>query len=325
MGNYDKYSLEELEQLQEMWEVREESEQEPDFRQDWVEEGIVIYEALLHKRVNKEQKSIYARILASLYLEFGRSEKMIQYNLERAFRSLQRAARYLPEKGDTFYHLAFLAEKMTFGREKWESAAFYAKEALERGIDVEKQIKICCLLGKSYQELGLQEDAAKCFNKSKKLDLDDDFYRFRAKYSKSDKEKAAFSRLAQDGVKMNRREERETWIEKSRRGECFVLEIHRRGASLHGNGDSVVLNMREAELFRLFFEWGEGISKYDILQNTISTVDKSEKSIKTDISRLRSRIKKELRIDGEFLIQLIGDRPNQKYIWNPKLEKHLIE
>jgi tetratricopeptide (TPR) repeat protein len=325
MGKYDKYSLEELEQLQEMWEVREESEQEPDFRQEWVEEGIEIYEALLRKKVSNEQKFIYARILASLYLEFGRSEKMIQLNLEKAFKSLQRGACYLPEKGDTFYHLAFLAEKMTAGKEKWESAAFYAKEALDRGIDEEKQIKIWCLIGKSYLELGLREDAAKCFSYSKNLDSDDDFYRFRAKYSKNDKEKSAFFRLEQDGIRINRRAERETWIEKSKRGECYVLEIHRRGAALHGNGESVVLNMREAELLRLLFEWDEGLTKFDILQNAISSMDKSEKSIKTDISRIRSRIKKELGIDGGLLIQLIGDRPNQKYIWNPKIEKYLIE
>lgn len=325
MRKYQNYSISELEQIQELWEIKDESEEEPDFRQDWVEEGIEIYESLLTKKVSNEQKAIYAHVLANLYLEFGRSEKMIQYNLERAFRSLQRAARYLPEKGDTFYYLAFIAEKMTKGKEKWESAAFYAKESLERGINNEKQIKAWCLIGKAYLELGLRKDAAVCFNQSRKLDSEDEFARFRVKYSKSENEKTSFMRLTKDGTRLNKQINRDSWIEKSRRGDCYVLEIHRRGSALHGNGESVILNMRESELLRLFFEWDEGLSRLDILQNTVSNINKSEKSIKTDISRLRTLIKNGLRVDGYELIQVIGENPNKKYIWNPAIEKHLIE
>ena len=131
----------------------------------------------------------------------------------------------MPEKGDTFYHLAFLAENMTVGKEKWESAAFYAKEAIERGVETDKEIKIWCLLGKAYFELGFTKDAAECFNKSKKLDRDDDFAHFRTTYSKKTNEKASFTRLNQSGVRINKRAERDAWIEKSRQGECYVLEI----------------------------------------------------------------------------------------------------
>lgn len=325
MRKFQNYSISELEQLQEMWEIKDESEEEPDFRQDWIEEGIEIYESLLTKKISNEQKAIYAHSLASLYLEFGRSEKMIQYNLERAFRSLQRAARYLPEKGETFYHLAFLAEKMTNGKEKWESAAFYAKESLERGINTEKQIKAWCLIGKAYFELGLRNDAAGCFSRSKKLDPEDEFSRFRSKYSKSEDEKTSFMRLTHDGTRINKKTERDSWIEKSRRGECYVLEIHRRGSALHGNGESVILNMRESELLRLIFEWDQGLSRLDILQNAVSNLNKNEKSVKTDISRLRTLIKKGLGIDGNELIQVTGENPNKKYIWNPAIDKHLIE
>jgi tetratricopeptide (TPR) repeat protein len=328
ISKYHNYSLDELEKIEENWEIKSESEEEPDFRQDWVEKGIEIYESLVSKRVSDEKKSIYYRNLASLYLEYGRSEKMIEGNFVRAFQYLRRAAHYLPEKGDSFYHLAFLVEKMTIGRERWESAAFYAKEALERGIVPEKQIKIWCLLGKAYFELGLQKDAARCFSLSKKLDHDDDFARFRAKYSKGDNEKTPFTRLNQVGTRMNQRAERDHWIEKSRRGDCYVLEIERRGrgTTLYGNGAFVVMNTRDAELIRLLFDWGEGLNKYEILQNTVNSINKKPESIKTDISRLRAVIKKGLAVDGKTLIQNIVDKEdNNRYRWNPTIPKHLID
>jgi tetratricopeptide (TPR) repeat protein len=323
---YHHISLEKLVQIEEIWEIKNESEETPDFRQDWVQEGIEIYEALITKSVNDEQKSVYYRNLASLYLEFGRSEKMIEGNFARAFRYLQRSAQNSPDKGDTFYHLAFLAEKMTYGKEKWESAAFYVKEALEKGLATEKQIKAWCLLGKAYHELGFLKNAAKCFSKSKELDQDDNFARFRIKYSKNEQEKGTFARLKQDGTRVNNRVERDSWIEKSKRGECYVLEIARRGTILHGNNLSVVLNVREAELLRLFFESGEGLTKYDIIRNTMDSIDdKKAQSVKTNIFRLRTVFNKELGVNGKELIQVVGDRPDQKYIWNPAFEKHLIE
>ena len=157
--DYKRISLQELKNLQEEWLYMDQSEEEEDFRQEWVEQGIEIHKALIQKKLNDEDKAIYYRSLADLYLEYGRSEKMIQGNYRTAFTYLQRAARMVPEKGDMFYHLAFLAENMTYGSEKWESAAFYAKEALERGLGIDKQIKIWCLLGKAYLELGFTKDA----------------------------------------------------------------------------------------------------------------------------------------------------------------------
>ena len=90
---YNRISLDELEKLQEEWIIRDESEEDPDFRQDWVAEGIEIHKALVQKKISDEKKAMYFRILADLYLEFGRSEKMIQGNYQTAFRYLQNAAR----------------------------------------------------------------------------------------------------------------------------------------------------------------------------------------------------------------------------------------
>jgi tetratricopeptide (TPR) repeat protein len=323
--NWDQYTFDELLTIQQNWIDKDEAEEDPDFRQDWVEEGIEIHQELLKNRLTSVDKERFYTILASLYLEYGRSEKMISGNFLTAFRYLQKATRAMPEKGDTFYHLAFLAEKMTMGREKWESAAFYAKEALERGINVEKQIKIWCLLGKAYQELGLINDSAKCFTTSRNLDKDDEYSRFRSNYSKKEQSSSSFSRLNGSGTLATRRSLKEEWIEKSRLGQCFVLEIGRRGSTFYGNDRVMALTLGQSELLKLFITTKEALRKEDVLHNTTGLGVRKPNAIKTDISRLRTAIKKELEIDGKFLIQTIEEEGKNKYKWNPNVEVHLIE
>jgi tetratricopeptide (TPR) repeat protein len=323
---YNNYPLTELETLLDEWLEREDLQPDPDFRQEWVAEGIELNNALLRKRISNEQKSTYYHSLAGLYLEYGRSEKIIAGNDRTAFRHLQKAAQYNPDKADIFYHLAFLAEKMTSGSEKWESAAFYAKEALERGIKGDKEIKIWCLLGKAYLELRFRTKAEECFRKSKALDRDDDFSLFRVKYSKKAAQQDPFARLKGSGSGMSRRTEREAFIEKSRLGQCFVLETTRHGSILHGNDASMPLSLYHAELLKLFIEFKQGLTKQEILNNTVTDINtKNEKSIKTDISRLRAEIKKGLEVKGDYLIQTVGRRGEQKYIWNPEIEVYIFE
>lgn len=321
--DYSKLPISMLENILVEWAAREEETADTDSTQEWAAEGIEILKTLLRKNSNPHDQTRYYYMLADSYLKFGRTAKMIHGNYLTAFRYLQHAAKTNPNIGDSFYHLAFLAEKMTRGHEKWESAAFYAKEALERGLEKEKQIKIWCLLGKAYLELGFRDSAEKCFRTAKELDRDDAFARFRTQYSKKSTEKAVFARINPDGSRGNRRTE---WIEKSRLGQCYVLEIDRRGTTLYGNGASMELNLREAELLKLFFEYSEGLTKYDIYNHlTTSIQKKSPDSIKTDIRRLRLALKKGIEVDEHALIQTVGERGNQRYRWNPDLEKHLIE
>lgn len=319
--NRNNETYKKLEAQLEDWLNREEDEDE-DFRQEWVEEGIKLHKAILQKNPSDEEKSRYYYTLSNLYLEYGRSEKLIQGNYKTAFRYLQMAARSMPKKGDIFYHLAFLSESMTAGSEKWESAAFYAQEALDRGLQRDKEIKIWCLLGRAYLELEFLDKAEECFRHSKQLDSNDEFTRFRVKYSKKASTKDNFARLANKADRMNIRTEQEKWLEKSRSGKCFVLEADRRGISLHGNGGSVALTAYQGELIRLFFEYKNGLTKYDII-NSISG-DKNENSIKTDISRLRVALSRGLEVEEE-LIQTVGERRDQRYQWNPALETYIIE
>ncbi|MED4018538.1 tetratricopeptide repeat protein [Sutcliffiella cohnii] len=308
------------------WLQREDEEDEVDFRQGWLKEGIELYEQFKMCRLSNQEKAWTYHSLAEFYLEYGRSEKMIGGNKRRAFSYLQRAASTSAQKGDSFYHLAFLAEAMTPGRERWESAAFYAKEAIERGIDLDKQIKVWCLLGKAYRELGLIDDAAKCFSKSKNLDKDDNHFQFRDKYIKKEKSNMNFIRLNQTGQSISKSSYRDELIDRSKGSRCYVLHFGRRGASLYGNGSIIDLSLKNAEILKLIFESSVGLTKEEIFHNTIGIGKQSRRpeSVKTDISRLRLLLKEQLDVK-ETLIQTIGDRGNQRYIWNPEMEKHVLE
>ncbi|MEC5425892.1 hypothetical protein QGM71_20775 [Virgibacillus sp. C22-A2] len=326
-NNDKRISLIDLEEKQDQWIMKDEAEEDEDFRQEWVKEGIDIHQALVQEKLSDPDKERYYRILASLYLEFGRSEKMINANNRNAFSYLMKAARVSPEKGDAFYHLAFLAEKMSTGNEKWESAAFYSKEAIERGVDTEKQIKVWCLLGKAYSELGLTKDAANCFNNSKKLDEEDDFIPFRTKYTKEKDEKSTFIRLNLSGGKMNKGTIRNRMIEESNLGKYVLLDNGRRGYTLHWKESSIDLNVRSAELLKLFFEYKTGLSRDEIFHNTTGLGSRSRQpgAVKTEIARLRSIIKGGLGVNGKCLIQTVGERGNQKYMWNPHIEHRMLD
>ncbi|WP_186579797.1 tetratricopeptide repeat protein [Aquibacillus kalidii] len=322
---------EELEHKLDEWMQREDDYEEPDFRQEWVEEGINLHKELLRGKLSQQDAAMYKYTLANLYLEYGRSEKIISGNKRTAFRYLRQAARAQTDIGDAFYHLAFLAEDMTKGTEKWESVAFYAKEALEDGrrMDVDKQIKIWSLLGKAYHELGFKDKAATCFSESKQLDREDEFIRFRDNYSKKDAHPSTFVRLSNgSSAKVSsRRAWRDELIEKSQQGKCYVMDIGRRGTTLHGNGSYVELNVKYAEILKLLFTSDYGLTKEEIFNSTTGLGNRSRKpeAIKTDMNRLRLILKQGLEVDGHDLIQTTGERGNMRCCWNASYEKHLIE
>ncbi|MCQ6275508.1 hypothetical protein JMM81_11120 [Bacillus sp. V3B] len=115
-------------------------------------------------------------------------------------------------------------------------------------------------------------------------------------------------------------------IERSRRGECYVLEIGgRNGSTLHGKEGSMALTIGQSDILKLFFEWEGALINQEILDNTTGIGNKDKKSVKTDISRLRTAIKKELDADGHNLIQTVGKKRGVKVAFNLRDIKDSIE
>ncbi|WP_152643007.1 tetratricopeptide repeat protein [Bacillus alveayuensis] len=91
---------------------------EGDERNAWLEEGINLYKQFLQLDPKEPR---YAIILADLYLQWGRDEKIRRGNYHNAYNILRKATIYSPSKPDAFYHLSFI-----FANEerKWEAVLF---------------------------------------------------------------------------------------------------------------------------------------------------------------------------------------------------------
>ncbi|WP_186328787.1 hypothetical protein [Bacillus sp. X1(2014)] len=82
---------------------------------------------------------------------------------------------------------------------------------------------------------------------------------------------------------MNRRAEKEYFIEINHTGNCFVLEDGLHCIVLHGNVHSIAFNVAQGELIKLLFENKDGMDKKEILINLHNIKEKNPESIKTDI------------------------------------------
>jgi tetratricopeptide (TPR) repeat protein len=158
-----KLTIGELLDLEDDWLDREGLD-EGDERNLWLEEGIRLYEQFL--KVDKKDPR-YSITLADLYLQWGRDEKMRRGNHHHAYTILRNATLYSPNKPDAFYHLSFI---LANEKQKWEAVLFYGKEAVEKGIEGNKRIKLLCNLALGYSRIGYREKAAELIKETLHLD-----------------------------------------------------------------------------------------------------------------------------------------------------------
>lgn len=137
---------------------------EGDERNAWLEEGINLYKQFLQLDPKEPR---YAIMLADLYLQWGRDEKIRRGNYLKAYEILRKATIYSPSKPDAFYHLSFILASQ---ERKWEAVLFYGKEALEKGIDGSKRIKLLCNVALGYARLGYIQKAMEYMKEACDLD-----------------------------------------------------------------------------------------------------------------------------------------------------------
>src|SRR5690606_8423144 len=109
----------------------------------------------------------YSITLANLYLELGRDEKMRRGNYQEAYSILRKASIYAPNNPDAFYHLSFI---FAIQERKWETVIFYGNEALEKGIEHNKKIKLLCNFALAYSRLGYVQKGRQLLNEAYNLD-----------------------------------------------------------------------------------------------------------------------------------------------------------
>lgn len=236
--------MQELLDLEDNWLDREGLD-EGDGRNVWLEEGIQLYTRFLELD-RKEPR--YSIMLADLYLQWGRDEKMRRGNYRRAYDILRRATIHSPGKPDAFYHLSFiLAEE----DRKWEAVLFYGKEALEMGIDGSRRIKLLCNLALAYTRIGYPRKGADLIKQAVILDVKKEHDWFIELYMDKIKKKHLEPILLKENNEKRKgitNHDVDTLLEDAMNGKYVLLNLAGSEKLVIGRKDTVRLEPKQAEL-----------------------------------------------------------------------------
>ncbi|NHC43001.1 hypothetical protein G6549_24195 [Bacillus sp. MM2020_1] len=218
---------------------------EGDERNLWLEEGIRLYKRFLELDRKEPRYSIN---LADLYLQLGRDEKMRRGNYHTAYDILRKATLYTPSKPDAFYHLSFvLAEESR----RWEAVLFYGKEALEKGIEGSKRIKLLCNLALGYSRVGYVQKALDLIREAQKSDAQGEHSWFiqlyKDKMNLKRNEPILLKEIDEDRTMISNRE-LDQLVEEAEKGHCVVLNLAGPERLFYGIKDTIRLEPKQANL-----------------------------------------------------------------------------
>jgi tetratricopeptide (TPR) repeat protein len=218
---------------------------EGDERNAWLEEGINLYKQFLQLDPKEPR---YAIMLADLYLQWGRDEKIRRGNYLKAYEILRKATIYSPSKPDAFYHLSFILASQ---ERKWEAVLFYGKEALEKGIDGSKRIKLLCNVALGYARLGYIQKAMEYIKEACDLDKMGEHGWFIELYMDRIKKRVTEPILLKEPEEKRKtvsKHDANKVKEDAMEGKCVVLDLARDEKYFYAYHDTVRLERKEAEI-----------------------------------------------------------------------------
>jgi hypothetical protein len=304
-------AIEQLKQKIEEWEDFEGIDDE-EGEQDWLHEGISLYERLIE--ADKENEGEYLQSLSMLCLNYGRNEKMKHSNFIRALRYLKQAAYIAVKDPRPCYHLSFLLEKES----NYEGALFYAERAIKLGLEEKLMHKLFCNMALCYFKIRLYSDAFKyLYIVEEKAKVNPALAAFLLPYQarfKVSKKKGYVTLSEQYGTFI----ETEADLENSvNNGERAVLIVHPYSTQLNGEVESVRFSSVKAQILETII-----LSKAPVSIRQISEVlwgydseNMSESYVPRMIKDIRTDIKTATGIDGKELLKT----ESGKYIWNHQL------
>lgn len=218
---------------------------EGDERNAWLEEGIKLYKEFME--VDKKEPR-YAIMLADLYLQWGRDEKIRRGNHLRAYEILRKATIYSPAKPDAFYHLSFI---LANEERRWEAVLFYGKEALEKGISGSQKIKLLCNVALGYARLGYLHQAMECMKEAEGLDQQREHEWFIELYRDKMKKRVKEPILLKEPKEKRKTVSKNDYHQikdDAMEGKCVVLDLVSDEKHFYAYNDAVRLERKEAEM-----------------------------------------------------------------------------
>ncbi|MGY0693758.1 winged helix-turn-helix domain-containing protein [Virgibacillus sp. FSP13] len=314
-----QFTMEALEDLESDWLEREDLEVD-DERNAWLEEGIDLYEQFIS--LNKREPR-FSVTLASLYLELGRDEKIRRGNYQRAYNILRRATIHAPNNPDAYYHLSFILAGQD---RKWEAVIFYGKEALEKGLDNSKKIKLLCCLALGYIRLGYLQKANKLIDDAYNLDKDLEHEWFIELYTDRMRKKHSEPILLKEPEKKRKnisRQDSEKLKEDAMEGNSFVLDLTQDIKYFNAKNDAVRLENKEAEVLGFLIDnQMTSCSRQKIEEAVWHDKDISSTSVKRYISSLRRKLVQA--IGCENIAETVLVTIDGKYQWKADTESIVL-
>ncbi|WP_423798219.1 winged helix-turn-helix domain-containing protein [Neobacillus sp. SAB-20_R2A] len=312
--------MEELLDFEDNWLDREGLD-EGDGRNVWLEEGIRLY-TRFQELDRKEPR--YSIMLANLYLQLGRDEKMRRGNYRRAYEILRRATTYSPDKPDAFYHLSFiLAEE----DRKWEAVLFYGKEALEKGIDGSRRIKLLCNLALAYIRIGYPRKGEDLIREASTLDVKKEQLWFIELYRDKMKKRQMEPILLKGNDEKRKRithHDMDQILEDAMNGKYVVLNLADSEKLVYGSSDTVRLEPKQAELLGYLID-NKGIycDKNRIEKAVWNDQVLNPAVVKRYIAGIRGKLAQAMGRNDIRQSVLITTR-NGEYVWNADIPAKVL-
>ncbi|MCL7748740.1 helix-turn-helix domain-containing protein [Halalkalibacter alkaliphilus] len=316
---FKQLTLDELLDLEDDW-LNRDGLGEGDERQAWIEEGIDLYKKFLRTNRNESRYSI---MLADLYLEWGRDEKIRHGNERRAYDILRKAALHSPKKPDPYYHLSFILANQD---RKWEAALFYGKEALEKGIAGSKKIKLLCNLALGYARLDFNQQSEEYMKETKHLDQAGEHEWFIELYEDKIRENMREPILLKEAESKRRpvsKRDSEKLKDDAMAGNCVVVDLAGDVKYFYGFQDTVRLERREAEVLGFLMDHNAQVcSKAKIENGVWLDQEVAASTIKKYITNIRKKLSKAM--NREDIKEQVLITTDDGYMWKADIASFVL-
>ncbi|MFL0363148.1 winged helix-turn-helix domain-containing protein [Pseudobacillus sp. 179-B 2D1 NHS] len=312
------FTIEDLLDREDNWMDREGLDEFQE-RNAWLEEGIALYKQFIE--IDRKEPR-YAIMLADLYLQRGRDEKMRRGNYQSAYSILRKSTIYAPNKPDAFYHLSFI---MANEERRWEAVLFYGKEALENGLQGVQKLKLLCNMALAYNRVGYPSKAVDYIKKAQELNQSHEHDWFILLYmdkmkkcrnepillKSSNGERKAVSKTDYKGIK-----------EQAMDGTCVVLDLSSDEKYFYADHDAIRLERKEAEILGFLMDnQGLSCSKRTIEEAVWLDRQVSSTAVKRYISSLRSKLPRAMSCEN---IRAVLATAEEGYEWKADIQSYVL-
>jgi hypothetical protein len=213
-----------------------------------------------------------------------------------------------------------------FQERRWEAVLFYGKEALEKGIDGSKKVKLLCNLALGYARLGYIQQSFEYIKEATSLDVEGDHEWFIELYQDKLKKKIKEPIL----LKEAKEKRRAVSIPDSRQvkddamdGKCVVVDLVEDVKHFYGQHDAITLERKEAEILGYLIDNQlHSCSKATIEEAVWLDQQVAGSTVKRYIASIRRKLTKAM--NREDIKEQVLTTTDNGYMWKAEMKSIVL-